>query len=188
MAETRETKKAKLAPLGELESLMPVLTSLEESGHLLEFILDASREQPDQELLAKKFGASLPDIWIKAPDQRLMLLHNWKIQGQNDEHDGEEEDEQVGLKLHFKSNKILLGGNYGDAKVLKRDDLYPPKDDDSISYHIDLDSGDCCQAECYDFELQLNPKTDKYKLRIEEYLTCRDACDDGITEYFAEII
>lgn len=163
MSKPNKKAKTESSASNELEKLKPLLKGMEKEGKLLDCVLEAFRGH--ELLLADKIKASLPDEWMKAPDQRVILEHNWNFE--------DDDDDDNPRKLDFKSDAIRLGC-YSGRRDVKRKDIHTSKD--SVWYSID-EGGceECSGEERYDFELRLNPRTAKYQLVIEEYVTCQ--CD-----------
>jgi hypothetical protein len=152
-------KKAKLMSSSskELLSVKPVLKSMEKEGTLFDCWEAAFKGHEDE--LVERLNAALPDQWMEAPDQTVMLQYNWVI-------DKEGKHVKDGLKLDFKDDKIRLGQYVGRVDV-KREEI------NNGSFIIDKGGcAECMGDECYKFELFLNPKKGAYKLQFDEYITC----------------
>ena len=153
--------------------LVPILERMQEEGSLLTCLLSAFED--DRDLLSSRLQHKLPNRWIKAPDQRKILEHNWVIDGyaaygrENSDQDGDLEP--APFLIDFRDNKIELG-YYAGIKKIQRKDLSVSKN--SVFCNIRRGGcGECYNDECYDFELQQNPHLNQYRLKIEQYVLCR---------------
>lgn len=154
----------------ELRKLIPLLKTMEQNHSLLNCVLSAFRDQED--LLVQKLKAHLPDTWISAPDQRMILKKNWVIHDDNGK--GKFDD---GLVLKFKDGWVELGLD-GGRTVSRKDISASATHVECCTFERDR-CEECPGKECsYDFDLQYNPKRNDYKLFIEERVTCECELED----------
>jgi hypothetical protein len=116
---------------------------MEKEGKLLDCLVAAFEGHEDE--LTGRLKAALPDEWIKAPDQTVMLQYNWVIE--------DEEGDDYGLKIDFKDDKICLG-RYDKSVTVKREKI-------PTNGRFCIERGGCAECmggEHYDFELWMNLK------------------------------